>query len=243
MNCVRRRDKPFRMVAAFVTVMVVLTLTGAVIPAQAQTYKDLHDFNPNNGDPNDLLYTGLSPQGWDGKLYGIAQFGGTSNAGTVYSITLNGTPAIIHSFDGTDGSNPYLGLTLGKDGKLYGTAVLGGGGGDGTVYKITPTGTLTVLHNFTNTGDGGWPLLPPVEGNDGSFYGATSGFNGTTQFTSTFSKSPPPARSPGCTPSPAPRATNAPTSLWVATATFMAAAPWLEPAMAARYSRFRLRVI
>jgi uncharacterized repeat protein (TIGR03803 family) len=164
----------------FCALLIVAGLAVAAIPAFAQTYTDLHDFNPSAGDPNNLLYTGLSPQGWDGKLYGVSHYGGSSNIGTVFSITLNGTPVIIHSFDGTTGSYPYNGLTLGKDGNFYGVAPLGGTANVGTVYKITPTGTYTVLHNFTNGSDGEQPTVPPVQGNDGNFYGTTSG--GTSTF-------------------------------------------------------------
>jgi uncharacterized repeat protein (TIGR03803 family) len=159
-----------------VAALAVFALTVAAIPAQAQTYTDLHDFNPSAGDPQQLQYTDLFPQGRDGSLYGVSHTGGTAGLGTVYSITLAGTPAILHSFDGSaTGSSPYNGLTLGSDGNFYGVTPYGGSGGDGTVFKITPTGTLTVLHPFTNTGDGGGPTSPPVQGNDGNFYGTTSG--------------------------------------------------------------------
>ena len=48
MNYARQQDKPFRMFAAFVAVVVILTLTVAAVPAQAQTYKVLYEF-PING--------------------------------------------------------------------------------------------------------------------------------------------------------------------------------------------------
>jgi hypothetical protein len=45
----------------------------------------------------------------------------------------------------------------------------------GPYFKITPGGRFTVLHNFTNTGDGGTPNAPPIQGTDGNFYGTTHG--------------------------------------------------------------------
>ena len=165
---------------AFVAAVVALTLGMSAIPACAQTFTDLHDFNPGAGEPDNLLDTGQFPQGWDGKLFGISHFGGTTNVGTVFSMTLDGTPDIIHSFDSTGGSYPYYGVTLGKDGNFYGVVPVGGTDNFGTVYKITPGGTYTVLHNFTNGSDGEQPIFPPVQGNDGNFYGTTSA--GTSTF-------------------------------------------------------------
>jgi uncharacterized repeat protein (TIGR03803 family) len=181
--------KSSRMLAAFVAAMVVLTLSVAAMPAQAQTYTDLHDFNPGAGDPVNLYATGLFPQGWDGRLYGVTAGGGTSSDGTVYGITLAGTPTILHSFDGTDGVDVYYGLTLGSDGNFYGVTTQGGSSNDGTIFKITPTGTLTVLYSFTGGADGAGPYAPPVQGTDGNFYGVTTGIIGGTQTdASTFYK-------------------------------------------------------
>jgi hypothetical protein len=50
MNRARQQDKPFRMLAALVAVLAVLTLTGAAIPAQAQTFKVIYVAPPGNGE-------------------------------------------------------------------------------------------------------------------------------------------------------------------------------------------------
>jgi len=178
----------FRIVQSFVLVAFVL-LAVAAVPAFAQTYTDVHDFNPAAGDPVNLFATDLFPQGWDGRLYGVAAGGGTSGDGTVYGITVAGTPTVLHSFDGTDGVDVYYGLTLGSDGNFYGVTTRGGSSNDGTIFKITPTGTLTVLYNFTGGADGGGPYAPPVQGTDGNFYGVTTGIIGGAQVDpSTFYK-------------------------------------------------------
>jgi uncharacterized repeat protein (TIGR03803 family) len=183
MNQAQRTSKSLRSGTVLALAVVLLAVGETAIPAQAQTYTDLHDFNPSAGDPQQLLYTDLFPQGRDGQLYGVSHTGGTAGLGTVFSITLGGTPTVLHSFDGSStGSNPYNGLTLGGDGNFYGVAPFGGSAGLGNVYKITPTGTVTVLHNFTNTGDGDGPTSPPTQGSDGNFYGTTGGSGGVSVF-------------------------------------------------------------
>jgi uncharacterized repeat protein (TIGR03803 family) len=83
----------------------------------------------------------------------------------------------LHSFDGTDGSNPYAGLVQATDGNQYGTTEYGGANGEGTVFKITPSGALTTLYSFcsqSNCTDGSIPQTVLVQGTDGNFYGATT---------------------------------------------------------------------
>jgi uncharacterized repeat protein (TIGR03803 family) len=103
-----------------------------------------------------VLFTENLVQGKDGNLYGTTLYGGDSSDGTVFKVTPSGTLTTLHSFTGTDGSNPYVGLLLGIDGNFYGTTYQGGLNGDGTVFKSPPSGTLTTLHNFADT-DGGFP--------------------------------------------------------------------------------------
>ena len=75
----------------------------------------------------------------------------------------------LHSFNGTDGSQPN-GLAQATDGDFYGTTSDGGtNGGYGTVFKITPAGELTTLHSFGNTDGSGPNTL--TQATDGNFYG------------------------------------------------------------------------
>ena len=118
-------------------------------------------------------------QGIDGNFYGATLGGGSSNNGTVFKITPNGTLATLHRFNGTDGAGPFADLILGTDGNFYGTTEVGGVSGCGfnqegcgTVFKITPNGTLTTLHIFNGT-DGSLPEGALVQGADGNFYGTT----------------------------------------------------------------------
>src|SRR5438477_12432837 len=95
----------------------------------------------------------------------------------------------LHSFDGSDGINPYAGLVL-SGSNLYGTAVAGGSFGSGAVFKLNTDGTgFTNLHTFTATSgsmgtnsDGSNPIGGLVLSGDTLYgatpYGGTSG-NGT----------------------------------------------------------------
>src|SRR5947209_4985659 len=78
----------------------------------------------------------------------------------------------LHSFDLTDGADPYAELVQATDGNLYGTTFVGGAVNRGTVFKITPSGTLTTLHSFGLTG-GQEPYAGLVQATDGNFYGTT----------------------------------------------------------------------
>jgi uncharacterized repeat protein (TIGR03803 family) len=82
----------------------------------------------------------------------------------------------LHSFKGTDGANPYIGLIQGTDGSFYGTTIDGGANTGGNVFKITPSGKLTSFYSFcsqSNCTDGQYPDTVLVRGSDGTFYGTT----------------------------------------------------------------------
>lgn len=129
--------------------------------------------------------------GTDGNLYGVAAGGGGSGAtgtagGTVFRMAVDGQYAVIYKFcsmsDCADGAWPN-GIILGSDGNFYGTTVYGGvgDGGPGVIFKVTPDGTYTRLHAFcaeANCADGEKPFFPPVEGNDGNFYGVAGNAGG-----------------------------------------------------------------
>ncbi len=102
-----------------------------------RAYTILHEFGRSAGDganPSaDLIDVG-------GTLYGTTAYGGTRNAGTVFSTTLGGEETVLHSFGGSrDGANPTARL-LDVNGTLYGTTSSGGANSSGTVFSITPSG-------------------------------------------------------------------------------------------------------
>jgi uncharacterized repeat protein (TIGR03803 family) len=136
----------------------------------------------------DMTSRGVVPQaglvkGSDGNFYGTTSGGGTgtNSGGTVFRITTSGTLTTLYSFIGSDGAAPSAALALGGDGDFYGTTSVGGAGtncepGCGTVFRISSSGTLTALYSFGNDpSDGYFPAAGLVQGNDGNFYGTTSG--------------------------------------------------------------------
>jgi uncharacterized repeat protein (TIGR03803 family) len=150
------------------------------------TLTTLHSFDGTDGY---FLRAGLV-QATDGNFYGTTTNGASGlcfdGCGTVFKITPGGTLTTLHSFDGTDGANPYAGLVQATDGNFYGTTYTGGANGNaictvygpgcGTVFKITPGGTLTTLYNFCaqrDCTDGAIPFARLVQATNGNFYGTT----------------------------------------------------------------------
>lgn len=138
----------------------------------------LHNFTGYPSDGTDPI--GAMVQGNDGAFYGVTWEGGSSNLGTIFKITSNGTYTLLHNFVGRpgDGAYPRSGLILGSDGNFYGTTLNGGTANDGTLYKVNPSGQVTVLYNLcsqTNCSDGFSPVVPLLQHTNGKFYGSTSG--------------------------------------------------------------------
>jgi len=156
----------------------------------------LHSFtgsgtNGDGADPvGDLVFDSA------GNLYGVTQFGGAFDMGTVFELSppsVQGgewTEAVLYSFQGTpsDGSQPVAGLVLDGVGNLYGTtsqggvdnAACSGNGGCGTVFELSPPAapggawTETVIYFFQGSSDGNEPLGGVVFDPAGNLYGTTS---------------------------------------------------------------------
>jgi uncharacterized repeat protein (TIGR03803 family) len=116
----------------------------------------LHSFDPTDGYATPQ---GPLVQAANGNFYG------TTQSGTVYSITSGGTFTTVL----TAGAGGYA-LIQATNGNFYGA---GGGGPDGAVYGITSGGKLTTLHSFDGT-DGSYPVGPLVQASNGNFYGTTT---------------------------------------------------------------------
>src|SRR5579859_4483976 len=103
---------------------------------------------------------------WEWTATSTAQLfrGGAQNVGTIYKVTQGGRLTTLHSFEYSDGGNPYDALVQGVDGNFYGTTESYGAYLQGTVFKMTPEGTLTTLHNFgTDSTDGSFPQAPLIQ--------------------------------------------------------------------------------
>jgi uncharacterized repeat protein (TIGR03803 family) len=90
------------------------------------------------------------------------------------------TLTTLHSFENTDGANPYAGLVQAINGNLYGTTAFGGTYGLGTLFEITPSGTQKTLYNFCSQGaalctDGAYPEADLIQATDGNIYGVAAG--------------------------------------------------------------------
>lgn len=155
---------------------MALGLTFAVFArgalAQAQTYTPLYSYGTQTGDPKNPQPNGLMAQGRDGKLYSTAPLGGASGGGGAFNITTSGSLTKLLDFASNEGA--VGGLTMGFDGNFYGTTSGGGTTNVGTVFKLTPSGQRTTLWNFTSFNDGANPIVAPLLGQDGNFYGATT---------------------------------------------------------------------
>ena len=116
-----------------------------------------------------------------GNLYGTSVQGGTFGGGTVFQVTPAGVHTVLYNFTGgSDGGEPYKGVTLDAAGNLYGTAVTGGGGscegGCGVVFRLTNSGgvwTQSVIHTFTGGSDGSGPGSPVAIDKHGDVWGTT----------------------------------------------------------------------
>jgi len=155
------------------------------------------------GGPETVLYSftggadGGGPEaglilGPGGVLYGTTYFGGTNYYGVVFELTPSTgggawTETVLYNFTGgTDGGNPWAGVTLGPGGVLLGTTI-GGGSGYGVVFVLMPptiaggVWTEIVLYPFTGGSDGANPYGGVVLDAAGNLYGTTES-GGTSGF-------------------------------------------------------------
>ncbi len=152
------------------------------------TLVPLYNFAVGNGGTNPYAGVTFGP---DGSLYGTTQNGGSGHGdGTVFKLTppprispnllAPWTETVLYSFQaGSDGNQPYGGVTFDRAGNIYGTTGYGGQGcfgeGCGTVYRLTPSGsgwTESVIYAFSGS-DGLMPLSGVTLDNVGNVYGTT----------------------------------------------------------------------
>ena len=125
----------------------------------------------------------------DGALYGTTYSGGSSNYGTVFKLSTDGSGyAILRSFTGSDGdgSSPQAALVEGSDGLLYGVTRYGGMNRVGTVFKLNKDGGgYGLVYTFSGSQDGANPL-GITEGPGAILYGAAN--SGGTNYSGTIFK-------------------------------------------------------
>lgn len=114
-----------------------------------------------------------------GALFGVTSQGGSYGQGAVFKIRPSASSTgysetILHSFNGSDGAEPWGGLTL-IGNALFGTTILGGPkGGEGVAFRIARDGKgFSLLHVFTGGSDGASPNAPLSADANGNLYGET----------------------------------------------------------------------
>jgi len=119
----------------------------------------LYSFCQQNYCPDGTSPEGNLAEGTDGNFYGTAFGGGLYKTGTIFKITPNGHFTLLYTLEAT---YPQFigGLMLATNGNFFGAT-------ENNLYEITPQGVYSVLPNPGNV------PLPPIQGNDGNFYGIT----------------------------------------------------------------------
>ena len=121
------------------------------------TYTVLHTFaaGPSDGaGPSASLV-----QATDGKLYGVTSGGGTSNVGTIFSITTSGTYSLLYNFATPTGAGPSSPLLQHTNGKFYGETINGGNN------NFCNSAGCGVIYSF-DMGFGGFARLMTTSGAD-----------------------------------------------------------------------------
>jgi uncharacterized repeat protein (TIGR03803 family) len=137
-------------------------------------YAVIHSFSGYDGA---LPRLGGLIQDPHGILYGMTSQGGLNGHGTLFSLHSNGDNfTMLHSFAGSDGSNPLATLIYSNSThSLYGTASQGGKLGQGTLFQLDAAGDFKVLFDFVSAlgamPSGGLAL----DAKNGILYGTASG--------------------------------------------------------------------
>ncbi len=116
------------------------------------------------------------------NLYGITNFGGSTNAGIVYELSTPGSGAplaetVIHTFDGA-GEGSYAQYIVAYNGELYVSLAYNGAYQGGTIVKLTPpapgstTWATTIVFSFGGPESIAWNPEGITVGPDGFIYGA-----------------------------------------------------------------------
>jgi uncharacterized repeat protein (TIGR03803 family) len=165
--------------------------------AAASTYTVEHNFCVKSNCTDGGQPTATPIADASGNYYGTTVTGGSTNNGTVYRMSFDGTAwktAVLHSFclktDCSDGAQPHGGLIMDSAGNLYGMTSSGGYNDAGAVYELSPNGskwTYTLLYKFCKKSgcpDGQNPYFASLSyqgAATGAAYDGTSPLYGTTQ--------------------------------------------------------------
>ena len=136
------------------------------------TYTDIYDIGFTNGH----YPLGMLVQLPNGLLYGMTNYGGTNNLGTLFSYDIvNNIYTDLHQFDFPTGGGPlYGGLIQATDGKLYGMTFHGGADSLGVIFSFDlSNNTYTDVYNFDGV-HGDAPEGGLIQASNGLLYGMTN---------------------------------------------------------------------
>jgi len=128
----------------------ILSILVTVLLIQTSIYAQLSKIYDFTGSAT----VGKEPLGGlitDGTyLYGMTQWGGANNKGTIFKIKTDGTDySLLYSFDNANGERPDGDLVL-INNFLYGTTVEGGTNNVGVIFKIKTDGSaFAKLYDFS----------------------------------------------------------------------------------------------
>jgi uncharacterized repeat protein (TIGR03803 family) len=136
----------------------------------------LSSFNFNDG----AAPTGPLIVDANGDLFGTTAQGGPGSQGTVFELVNTGSgygqPVTLATFDGSNGSYLYAGLTADAQGDLFGTTYSGGANSSGTVFELVHNGsgyTFETIANLDYNVTGGYVIGGVSVDSQGNVFGTT----------------------------------------------------------------------
>ena len=113
------------------------------IDTDGTDFQIIHSFTGGSSDGCNPIAGSLIQSG--SMVYGMTELGGSNNLGTIFQMNLDGTDyEMLHSFTGTDGSQPYGSLFL-SDSTLYGMTSKGGSSDKGVIFALDVPEPASIL--------------------------------------------------------------------------------------------------
>jgi uncharacterized repeat protein (TIGR03803 family) len=136
---------------SYVLFLGLICLASSALTAQFRT---LLSFNASNGGASEISTPLVSGE----MIYGVTNYGGAHDSGTVFSLDTNGGGYFdLHDFSGADGYYPVGSLTL-VGNVLFGVVAYGGVHDSGSIFSIHTNGTdFKTIYSFSGT-DGRLPV-------------------------------------------------------------------------------------
>ncbi len=141
------------------------------------------------GDEEGEFPQGGVTLGTDGSLYGVTQFGGENNQGSIYRFDPDAEDfEIVYHLNAatTDGRYPLSTLVETVDGDFIGTCSEGGSNGNGSIFKVSTDGTYEVLQSLISSIHGSFPKSGLTSSDGETFYGVCE-FGGDFGFGTLYS--------------------------------------------------------